>query len=56
MKRYHILFFETKDSVFSTGKDYNSNTMSQAVYEFELEHPNAIILNVASEEMFNYKY
>ena len=56
MKRYHILFFETKDSRVSTGKNYTANKMSNAVYEFEMEHPYAVILNVSGDDILNFKY
>ena len=56
MKTYHITYLETPDSHVSTGKNYTAFSITKAIYDFTDEYPNAVILYVASEEMFNYKY
>lgn len=56
MKKYHILFFEDKTSNISTGKNYIASNPAMAYLDFENEYPNAIILQISSEEMFSLKY
>ena len=56
MKTYHITYLETPESHVSTGKNYRKHSIYEAISDFEYEYPNGVILYVASEEMFNYKY
>ena len=56
MKKYHILFKLDLNNFFSNGKDYQAENIIQAIELFIKEFPNAIILNVASEEMFDCRF
>lgn len=55
MKTFHILFIQHGENI-STGKNYHAETIYNAIAEFYKEFPDAELLLVASQQIFNYKY